>query len=59
VFGLTGTITIPEFGSPDGHNQLSGWTLFTPGGQVPDGGSTIFLLGAALSAIGLVRRKLS
>ena len=57
--GLTGTITIPEFALPDGHCQISGWTLFTPGGQVPDGGSTVLLLGAALSAIGLVHRKLS
>src|SRR6266446_8092251 len=39
ISGLTGTITVPEFASPDGHNQISGWTLFN-GGQVqaPDGG---------------------
>jgi VPDSG-CTERM motif len=57
--GLTGTITIPEFALPDGHCQLSGWTLYTGTPQVPDGGSTVLLLGAALSAIGLLRRKLS
>jgi len=57
--GLTGTITIPEFAAPDGHCQISGWTLFTGTPQVPDGGNTVLLLGAGLSAIGLVRRKLS
>jgi hypothetical protein len=57
--GLTGTITIPEFALPDGHCQISGWTLFNGGDvpSVPDGGSTVTLLGAALSAIGLIRRK--
>ena len=58
--GLTGTITIPEFAGPDGQLQLSGWTLFTgTPTTVPDGGTTVMLLGAALSAIGLLRRKLS
>jgi VPDSG-CTERM motif len=58
VGDLSGSVTIPPNG-PLGHG-LSGWTLFGPGeGQVPDGGSTVLLLGAALSAIGLIRRKLS
>jgi hypothetical protein len=58
VGDLSGSVTIPLDG-PLGHG-LSGWSLFGPGGgQVPDGGSTVLLLGAALSAIGLVRRKLS
>jgi hypothetical protein len=57
VGDLSGSVTIPLDG-PLGHG-LSGWELFGPGGQVPDGGSTVLLLGAALSAIGLVRRKLS
>lgn len=57
--GLTGTITIPEYAGPDGHLQLSGWTLYTGTPQVvPEGGGTVLFLGAALSAIGLVRRKL-
>jgi len=34
-------------------------TGFAANGTVPDGGSTVLLLGAALSTIGLVRRKLS
>jgi hypothetical protein len=55
VGNLTGTITIPENG-PLGHG-LSGWILFgpdTPG--VPDGGTTVMLLGAALGALGIARR---
>jgi len=34
-------------------------TGYAANGTVPDGGSTVLLLGAALSTIGLVRRKLS
>jgi hypothetical protein len=51
VGNLSGVITIPGEG-------LSGWTLFGPGipGGVPDGGTTVMLLGAALSALGVVRR---
>ena len=30
----------------------------SPGGQVPDGGATVMLLGAALGALGMVRRHL-
>jgi hypothetical protein len=33
--------------------------VFTNVGSVPDGGSTLALLGAALAGIGLIRRKLS
>ncbi len=55
VAGLTGTITIPANG-PLGHG-LSGWILF-PGGSVPDGGTTVMLLGAALGTLGMVRRYL-
>jgi VPDSG-CTERM motif len=57
VGNLSGTITIPQLG-PLGHG-LSGWILFGPGGTppgVPDGGATIMLLGAALGALGIVRR---
>jgi hypothetical protein len=57
IGGLTGQITIPLLG-PKGH-ALSGWILFGPtGGSVPDGGATVMLLGAALGALGVVRRYL-
>jgi VPDSG-CTERM motif len=53
---LNGSISIPATGF--GHG-LSGWALFTaPGGAVPDGGTTVMLLGAALGALGVVRRFL-
>jgi hypothetical protein len=57
VGGLTGTITIP---STAGGYGLSTWTLFnsSPGQGVPDGGSTVMLLGAALGGLGAVRRFL-
>ena len=63
VQGLTGTVTIPLFGF--GHNNsqygLSHWTLFRGegGGGVPDGGATVMLLGAALGALGMMRRYLA
>jgi VPDSG-CTERM motif len=54
VGDLSGVITIP---ATAGGYGLSGWTLFTTGGQgVPDGGTTVMLLGAALSALGMARR---
>jgi hypothetical protein len=56
VGNLSGTITIPQLG-PLGHG-LSGWILFPPGGQVPDGGATVMLLGTALGVLGVVRRYL-
>ena len=55
VGNLTGIITIPQFW---GQYGLSGWTLFGGGGSVPDGGTTVMLLGAALGALGMVRRYL-
>ena len=63
VQGLTGIYTIPLIGfatkqHPEGYG-LSHWTLFGPGGQVPDGGTTVMLLGAALGALGMARRYLS
>src|SRR5262249_41621790 len=56
VGDLTGTMIIPaisaEYGRPS-------WTLFTSTSQsVPDGGASVVLLGAALGALGLVRRYL-
>ena len=41
-----------------GHG-MTGWTLIDGTTTVPDGGTTVLLLGAALSGLGLVRRKLS
>jgi len=54
VGGLTGDITIPSKASKYG---ISGTSLFTPTG-VPDGGMTAIMLGAALSGLGLVRRRI-
>jgi hypothetical protein len=57
ISGLTGILTIPANG-PLGYG-LSGWILFNqtaPG--VPDGGTTVMLLGAALGALGMARRFL-
>jgi hypothetical protein len=55
IANLSGDITIPatQVGS-----DLVGWTLFGPGGAVPDGGTTVMLLGAALGALGMARRFL-
>jgi hypothetical protein len=62
VGGLSGVITIPGFGLAGQHYGLSGWTLFGPGAPpppgVPDGGTTVMLLGAALGALGMARRFL-
>ena len=57
VGDLGGEITIP-FNGPEGHG-ISHYTLFVgPGGQVPDGGTTVMLLGTALGALGMARRFL-
>ena len=60
VGGMSGIITIPAFGLAGQNYGLSGWTLFGPGGGngVPDGGTTVMLLGAALGALGMARRFL-
>ena len=56
VGNLSGVISIP---GTFGENSLSGWTLFGPGVPgVPDGGTTVMLLGTALGALGVVRRFL-
>ena len=57
VQGLTGIVTIPPTGF--GQFGLSHWSLFGPGGTVPDGGITVMLLGAALGALGMARRFLN
>jgi hypothetical protein len=52
IGNLNGQVRIPEFG-------LIGWTLFGPGVPgVPDSGTTVMLLGAALGALGTARRLL-
>ena len=60
VGNLSGIIDIPAVGFPGIGDKygLSGWTLFGPGGggQVPDGGTTVMLLGAALGALAMARR---
>lgn len=53
VGGLNGTINIPQKASS---YNLIGWTLFAPGESVPDGGTTVALLGAALGGLGIMRR---
>jgi len=59
VGGISGVITIPGFGLAGQHYGLSGWTLFGPGVPgVPDGGTTVMLLGTALGALGMARRFL-
>jgi VPDSG-CTERM motif len=56
VGNLSGIITIPA--TAGGYN-LSLWKLFGPGVPgVPDGGTTIMLLGTALGALGMARRFL-
>lgn len=57
VGDLGGIITIPLYAVGNQY-ALSGWTLFGPSGQVPDGGTTAMLLGAALGALGIARRFL-
>ena len=57
VGNLSGIITIPAVGLAGQNYGLSGWTLFGPGVPgVPDGGTTVMLLGAALGALGIARR---
>jgi hypothetical protein len=58
INGLTGTLTIPAFGlAANPKYGLSGWALFNPGPtHVPDNGTTVMLLGAGLSGLGLLRR---
>ena len=53
VGDLSGIITIPDTAGGYG---LSGWTLFGTAGSVPDGGTTVMLLGTALGALGMARR---
>jgi protein with PEP-CTERM/exosortase system signal len=60
ISGWNGMETIDLRGFwPDG-GAISHVSIYTPGGtRVPDGGSTLALLGLALTSIGLLRRKLT
>jgi len=58
VLGLSGTFNVMQNGGDTG-NGLSGVLGFTKGSTtVPDGASTVMLLGAALSGLGMVARRL-
>jgi VPDSG-CTERM motif len=41
-----------------GYFKMTGWTLLNPTGTVPDGGTTVMLLGMAFGALGMARRFL-
>ena len=55
VANLAGNITIPT--KALGHG-LSGWALFTVPAGIPDSGTTVMMLGAALAILGAARRYL-
>jgi len=71
VAGLTGSVDLYRYAHPDlttgnligsntaqqGFFRMTSWTLLNPTG-VPDGGTTAMLLGAALGALGVARRRL-
>jgi hypothetical protein len=53
--GATGSVTVPTEFNGKGVSHIS---LYNPGTTtVPDGGTTVLLLGSALSLVGLARRK--
>jgi hypothetical protein len=72
VAGLTGSVDLFRYAMRDGTTgnligsnvaaqgffRMTGWTLLNPTGAVPDGGTTVMLLGAALGALGMARRFL-
>ena len=70
VGGLTGSVDLYRYAKPlasgnllgsnsarQGYFKMTSWTLLNPTG-VPDGGTTVMLLGAALGALGMARRFL-
>lgn len=70
VSGLTGSVDLYRYAKPlangnllgsntaqQGFFRMTSWTLLNPTG-VPDGGTTAMLLGAALGALGVARRRL-
>ena len=55
---ITGDVTLSNL--TGNQNGLSGYTRYNPGTTtVPDGGATVALIGAGLTGLGLIRRKLS
>ena len=61
IGGLSGEITLTRDGTgyaARGHG-LSGYTLFNPRTQVPDGGTSAILLGIGLFGVGLLKRRLA
>jgi hypothetical protein len=72
VAGLTGSVDLYRYAMRDGTTgnligsntmaqgffRMTGWTLLNPTGSVPDGGTTVMLLGAALGGLGVARRFL-
>lgn len=55
--GLPKTQT-PKY-DPEWKGGISGWTAYGAHHSVPDGGSTLALIGIGLTGLGLLRRKLS
>lgn len=63
VAGLTGIVTLPGTFS-NGQFEISHSTAFNPGGGgdipgVPDGGTTVALLGLGLAVLAMVQRRLA
>jgi hypothetical protein len=71
VAGLTGSVDLYRYAkalangnlvgsntAAQGFKLMTGWTLLNPTGAVPDGGTTVMLLGAALGGLGVARRFL-
>ena len=71
VAGLTGSVNLFRYAMAlangnlvgsntmaQGFKLMTGWTLLNPTGAVPDGGTTVMLLGAALGGLGVARRFL-
>jgi hypothetical protein len=71
VAGLTGSVDLYRYAkslangnlvgsntAAQGFKLMTGWTLLNPTGTVPDGGTTVMLLGAALGGLGVARRFL-
>lgn len=58
-------VQVPEyaFGQQAGQYQMTGWGLFNPSTNppptVPDGGTTAFMLGAALGGLWILKRQLA
>lgn len=53
VHGLTGSLTLDN---DVNRNGISGYTYWNGGGSVPDGGTTVVLLGLGLSSVCLLAR---